>query len=370
MPRNASGQYDLPTGINPVVPFTTITASWANPTLQDLAAALTDSLSRTGLGGMNAPFRLADGTVAAPGLSFANETGLGLFRPSIGVMGFAAGGVEVFRYQSNAVAFSYPMYAASGSVGAPSISFGAEMNLGAYRSGAGVMSFVSAGAEVYRMEPARVTFSQSISLNRNLFFKSIGGKSFIAFNNSNANPYFYLAPSTSVDAENWDFNKGILIDCNSGTLIAQNAFTCFGPTNLNAGLSVNGAAANFNAGATVASALTVTGSIGATVQVSANRYMVNPLILNNVSGSINVAWATSQCYVLNLAGAVTINFDPSGMNFGSVFKIILIGTGNAISMPNVYWPGGVVPSFAGPTTGRSIVLLTYIGIVSGMVTGF
>ncbi len=46
MPRDAAGTYTLPTG-NPVVGGTTIDVSWANNTLNDIAAALTGSLATT-----------------------------------------------------------------------------------------------------------------------------------------------------------------------------------------------------------------------------------------------------------------------------------------------------------------------------------
>ncbi|WP_257834518.1 hypothetical protein [Burkholderia glumae] len=48
MPRNGSGQYTLPAG-NPVVTNTIISSSgWANPTLSDIAAAITDSIAADG----------------------------------------------------------------------------------------------------------------------------------------------------------------------------------------------------------------------------------------------------------------------------------------------------------------------------------
>lgn len=47
MPRNGSGSYVLPAG-NPVVTQTLITSVWANTTMNDLAAAITQSLSRDG----------------------------------------------------------------------------------------------------------------------------------------------------------------------------------------------------------------------------------------------------------------------------------------------------------------------------------
>lgn len=79
MSRNSSGTYSLPAG-NPVVTGTTITSTWANTTLSDIATALTDSLSRTGLGGMSAGLSLADGTAALPGLAWGTELTSGLYR--------------------------------------------------------------------------------------------------------------------------------------------------------------------------------------------------------------------------------------------------------------------------------------------------
>ena len=47
MSRNGSGTYSLPAG-NPVVTGTTIASTWANTTMTDLAAALTDSVAADG----------------------------------------------------------------------------------------------------------------------------------------------------------------------------------------------------------------------------------------------------------------------------------------------------------------------------------
>ena len=47
MSRNGSGTYNLPTG-NPVVTGTTITSTWANTTLSDIANALTGSVASDG----------------------------------------------------------------------------------------------------------------------------------------------------------------------------------------------------------------------------------------------------------------------------------------------------------------------------------
>jgi hypothetical protein len=102
MPRNLSGVYTLPAG-NPVVPGTTIDAAWANSTLEDISNELTNSLSRTGAGGMLAPFRIADGNVTGPGLSFLNETNTGYYRVGAGSVAFSILGVNTLQMNTTSV---------------------------------------------------------------------------------------------------------------------------------------------------------------------------------------------------------------------------------------------------------------------------
>jgi microcystin-dependent protein len=61
MPRDSQGLYTLPAG-NPVTPGTLIEAEWANPTMGDIAQALTNSLPRDGSAPMVAPLTLANST--------------------------------------------------------------------------------------------------------------------------------------------------------------------------------------------------------------------------------------------------------------------------------------------------------------------
>ena len=77
--RSGGGTYTPPSG-NPVVPNTTITSTWANSTINDIGTALTDSLSRSGKGSMQAPLLLTNGSAANPSLSFAASPSSGLYR--------------------------------------------------------------------------------------------------------------------------------------------------------------------------------------------------------------------------------------------------------------------------------------------------
>ena len=62
MSRNGSGTYNLPAG-NPVVTGTTITTSWANTTLSDIASALTGSVSADGQTPMTGSLNLANNKI-------------------------------------------------------------------------------------------------------------------------------------------------------------------------------------------------------------------------------------------------------------------------------------------------------------------
>ena len=79
MPRDGQGDYTLPGG-NPVAPGTVISATWANPTMEDLGNEITNSLDRLGRGGMLVPFRNQDGDTINPGITFTLQEGTGISR--------------------------------------------------------------------------------------------------------------------------------------------------------------------------------------------------------------------------------------------------------------------------------------------------
>lgn len=101
MPRDSSGNCTL-TGPNPypAVTNTVISSSAFNTLFADQTAMFTDSLSRSGLGGMLAPFSLIDGTASAPGFSFTNETNSGLWRAGTGDVEMTVLGSTMTRWTS------------------------------------------------------------------------------------------------------------------------------------------------------------------------------------------------------------------------------------------------------------------------------
>jgi hypothetical protein len=77
MSRNGSGTYTLPAG-NPVVTGTVISTTWANNTMNDLAAAITDSVAADGQTPMTGPLNvnsnkvvnLANGTLTTDAINY------------------------------------------------------------------------------------------------------------------------------------------------------------------------------------------------------------------------------------------------------------------------------------------------------------
>lgn len=96
MPRDSNGNYSLPAG-NPVVSGTVASSTVHNNTMNDLAAEMEDSLSRSGKGGMQAPFEFDDGTVGDPAATFASEPNSGLYRAGANDIRFSLAGVDLVQ---------------------------------------------------------------------------------------------------------------------------------------------------------------------------------------------------------------------------------------------------------------------------------
>jgi hypothetical protein len=97
MPRDSNGNYSLPAG-NPVAAGEIVDADWANDTMNDIAEALNDSLSRSGDGGMQVALEFSDGTESAPGIAWANEPTTGFYRNDTGDMQVTVLGQKLVRW--------------------------------------------------------------------------------------------------------------------------------------------------------------------------------------------------------------------------------------------------------------------------------
>lgn len=140
MPRNSSGVYSLPSG-NPVITGTTITSTWANTTMPDLGNEITNSLDRAGRGSMTGQLKAADGTQAAPGMTWGSEPSSGFFRGGPGSMGLSVLNTLVGTMTATGVAWALAL----GTAALPSLAFSSDPNTGIYSPGADQVGVATAG---------------------------------------------------------------------------------------------------------------------------------------------------------------------------------------------------------------------------------
>ena len=104
MSRDVNGNYSLPAG-NPVVAGTLVEDSWANTTMNDLASAMQDSLSRSGNGAMLASLRSFAGVIGAPGYSWSLEPTSGLYRAGAGDIRYSISAVDKYKILADSMTF-------------------------------------------------------------------------------------------------------------------------------------------------------------------------------------------------------------------------------------------------------------------------
>src|SRR5690349_8936889 len=100
MSRNGSGTMSVK---NTFSPGDTISASTTNANNNDFADELTNSVAVDGQSTMTGQLKLANGTAAAPAVTFGSDTDNGLYRIGSNQIGVAAGGSKVATVDSSGV---------------------------------------------------------------------------------------------------------------------------------------------------------------------------------------------------------------------------------------------------------------------------
>ena len=99
--RNSGGTFTFTAPGGPVVTTgTTISSAWANGSLAEIQTALTDSLSRSGLGAMSTPLGLVDGTVALPATKFSSASSTGIYYTAGPTFNVSASGTQALACTS------------------------------------------------------------------------------------------------------------------------------------------------------------------------------------------------------------------------------------------------------------------------------
>ncbi len=106
MPYNGSGTFSTTTSF---VADTTISSDDMNTLLNDIASGLTNAMTKDGQSGATGQIKLSSGTVAAPGLAFASETGTGLYRIGGSNVGIALSGTKYVDISTTASNFVAPV---------------------------------------------------------------------------------------------------------------------------------------------------------------------------------------------------------------------------------------------------------------------
>lgn len=101
VPSDANGVYSLPSGYEAVT-GEVIQASQHNPPLEDLASSMSARLMRSGVAPMTGAFKVVDGSVGSPGLTFNTDTTSGIYKTANGI-GVSVGGSKVAEFTSTGV---------------------------------------------------------------------------------------------------------------------------------------------------------------------------------------------------------------------------------------------------------------------------
>lgn len=107
------------------------------------------SFSDTSSGSLSAGLvKVANGTAAAPSVTFANDTDTGLYRVSANSLGVSIGGTLRLTGSTTSFTSTLPWLAPNGTAAAPSLSFSGDTDTGIYRSAANELSVASGGNRV------------------------------------------------------------------------------------------------------------------------------------------------------------------------------------------------------------------------------
>jgi hypothetical protein len=101
--RNGSGTYSVP---NTFVSGNTITASGHNQNFSDLASEMTNSVAADGQTSMTGPLKAANGTDAAPSISFASDPDTGLYRKAGNSIAISCEGVDAVVFGTATASFA------------------------------------------------------------------------------------------------------------------------------------------------------------------------------------------------------------------------------------------------------------------------
>lgn len=106
MPFDGSGNATI---VNSFTPSTVISSSQVNANFTDIATMLTNTLPRDGQAAMTGQLKATDGTVSAPGMTFGSDLNNGAYRTGTDAWSLAVGGAQAVGFTTSGVTFAKPM---------------------------------------------------------------------------------------------------------------------------------------------------------------------------------------------------------------------------------------------------------------------
>jgi len=118
------------------------------------ASADWDFVSSAGLITAKALLRTNDGTAAATAMSFTSEVGMGAYRISSNILGFATGGTERLRLTTAVTQMAGNLNVPNGTTAAPSMTFTNDSDTGFSTDGTNSLQMSTGGSERARLNSA------------------------------------------------------------------------------------------------------------------------------------------------------------------------------------------------------------------------
>lgn len=176
--RNGSGTMTIP---NSFTPNTTISSADFNENFTDIANEITNSLALDGQSTMTGQLKAANGTVSAPSITFGSDLDSGAYRIGANNIGVAVNGAKVLDVATTGLSVtgtitpSGVIVGSAGTNSAPGYTFSGDLNTGIYAIGADNLGITAGGTKIVDVATTGVAVTGTLSTTGALSPASLSG---------------------------------------------------------------------------------------------------------------------------------------------------------------------------------------------------